>query len=373
MSNVVLADLQTTPNTDTLASGPTCTSLTGPAGACSGNVVTLAPGQVANYTATLITNQNDLNAGSIADSATATGKTPASVTIPSNTALNTVAVTQTASLTISKSVSPATASTASQVETSSFTVTNNGNVTLTNVGVADVQTGGTGTLPATPTCQSVSVSPFTCSGTTVTLAPNEIAVFATTYTVTQADINNDTTITDSAKASGTTPGNVTFSTTAATGSFTIAQTTGLTTTKNASPTTISSAGTLITYSFTVTNNGDVTMSNVVLADLQTTPNTDTLGEWTHLHQPHWPGGCAARATWSRSRPVKLPTTPPRWLLTKTTSTRINRGLRHRHGQDPGQRDDHVQHGAQHRRGHPDGVAHDQQVRLAGDGLDGVTG
>ena len=80
MSNVVLADLQTTPNTDTLASGPTCTSLTGPAGACSGNVVTLAPGQVANYTATLITNQNDLNAGSIADSATATGKTPASVT-----------------------------------------------------------------------------------------------------------------------------------------------------------------------------------------------------------------------------------------------------------------------------------------------------
>ena len=49
------------------------------------------------------------------------------------------------------------------------------------------------------------MSPFTCSGTTVSLSPSEFAVFATTYTVTQADINNDTTITDSAKASGTTP------------------------------------------------------------------------------------------------------------------------------------------------------------------------
>ena len=125
----------------------------GPGGCLLGQRGHARARSVANYTATLITNQNDLNAGSIADSATATGKTPASVTITSNTALNTVAVTQTASLTISKSVSPATASTASQVETSSFTVTNNGNVTLTNVGVADVQTGGTGTLPATPTCQ----------------------------------------------------------------------------------------------------------------------------------------------------------------------------------------------------------------------------
>ena len=209
MSDVVLADLQTTPNTDTLASGPTCTSLTGPAGALlgqrghararSGRQLHRHAGHQPERPQRRIDSRLRHRDGQDP------GRVPSR---PTRRSLPSRSPRRRRSR--SASPSPATASTASPVETSSFTVTNNGNVTLTNVGVADVQTGGTGTLPATPTCQSVSVSPFTCSGTTVTLAPGQVAMFTTTYTVTQADINNGTTITDSAKASGTAPGNVAF-------------------------------------------------------------------------------------------------------------------------------------------------------------------
>ena len=76
LTGVTVADTQTPP-AGALTSGPTCVSLSVPAGPCSGDTVaTLAAHQRANFTATYTVSQADMNHGSIADSATATGNAP---------------------------------------------------------------------------------------------------------------------------------------------------------------------------------------------------------------------------------------------------------------------------------------------------------
>ena len=76
LSNVTVADTQTPP-AGPLTSGPTCVNLSNPPGACLGSsVATLAAGQVAHFTATYTVSQADMNQGSVADSATASGNAP---------------------------------------------------------------------------------------------------------------------------------------------------------------------------------------------------------------------------------------------------------------------------------------------------------
>ncbi len=59
------------------AFGPiACQALTSPGASCSGNAVTLVPGQVATFTASYTTTQADVDAGAIKNSATATGTPP---------------------------------------------------------------------------------------------------------------------------------------------------------------------------------------------------------------------------------------------------------------------------------------------------------
>ncbi|MFC0656452.1 Ig-like domain-containing protein, partial [Mongoliitalea lutea] len=79
-----------------------------------------------------------------------------------------------------------------EVITYTFTVTNTGNVTLSNVAVTDPLTG---------------ISAITLSSGTTTLAPTETAVFTATYTITLADINAGS-ITNQATATGTDPNGV---------------------------------------------------------------------------------------------------------------------------------------------------------------------
>ena len=76
LTNVTVADTQTPP-AGGLTSGPTCASLSNPVGTCSGSsVATLAAGRIANFTATYVVTQADMDHGSVADSATATGNAP---------------------------------------------------------------------------------------------------------------------------------------------------------------------------------------------------------------------------------------------------------------------------------------------------------
>ncbi len=249
LTNVAVTDTQTAP-AGAVTSGPTC-----PAGAAS-----LAPGASVTCTATYTTTQADLNNGSIKDSATAAGKDPKNNTVTSAPATATVTTTQSPALTIAKSANPTTVSTVGATVTYSFVVKNTGNVTLTNVAVTDTQTAPAGPLTSGPTCPAGAAS----------LAPGASVTCTATYTTTLADLNNGS-INDSATAAGTNPAGGTTTSTPSAAAVTTTQAPALTIAKSASPTTVSAVGAVVTYTFVITNTGNVTLTNVAVTDAQTAP------------------------------------------------------------------------------------------------------
>jgi uncharacterized repeat protein (TIGR01451 family) len=89
LNAVGITDTQTAP-AGSLTSGPTCQSLSSPAGTCSGSTTTLAPGQSATFTGTYTITQADLNNGSVNDSATASGTPPTGSPVTSSPSTATV-------------------------------------------------------------------------------------------------------------------------------------------------------------------------------------------------------------------------------------------------------------------------------------------
>ncbi|WP_188444649.1 DUF7507 domain-containing protein, partial [Belliella aquatica] len=130
-------------------------------------------------------------------------------------------------------------------------VENDGDFTLTNVGVSDALPG---------------LSAITQTSGTTTLAPGRSAEFTATYTITQADVDNGSVV-NTAIATGTPPTGtdvtatdtetITVDISAATASISIA--------KSASQSTYG-LGDVITYTFTVENDGDFTLTNVGVSD-----------------------------------------------------------------------------------------------------------
>ena len=269
LSGVHVTDTQLPP-AGGLASGPTCQSLSSPAGSCSGSSTSLAPGQVATFTATYIVTQADLDHGSIHDSATATGTPPTgpSVTSPPSTA--TVTATQSPALSIVKSASPASVSAVGQTVTYTFAVKNTGNVDLTGVSVADTQQPPAGGLASGPTCQSLSSPTGSCSGSSTSLAPGQSATFTATYIVTQADLNH-LSINDSATATGTPPTGPSVTSPPSTASVPVTQNPALSIVKSAAPASVSAVGDTVTYTFAVTNTGNVNLTGVSVNDTQEPP------------------------------------------------------------------------------------------------------
>ncbi len=161
--------------------------------------------------------------------------------------------------------------------TYTYTVENTGNVTLTAVSLSDAHEG-TGTGP-TPT---LGGAPLTDNGTAGdstddaadntwdTLAPGDLITWTGTYVVTQADLNNqadndlDNTVTASATpAAGTIPP---ASLTADEEVDLEDQNASLAVTKVADDDSDVVAGQTITYTYVVTNDGNVPITDVSLAD-----------------------------------------------------------------------------------------------------------
>jgi hypothetical protein len=93
LSSVGITDTQTAP-AGSLASGPSCTSLSSPSGSCSGSTASLAPGQSATFVAAYTITQADLTNGSVSDSATASGSAqsgPVVTSVPSTVSVSTTA------------------------------------------------------------------------------------------------------------------------------------------------------------------------------------------------------------------------------------------------------------------------------------------
>ena len=288
LANVGVTDLPTSP-----AGGvsPTCESLSTPTGTCSGATTTLVPGQIATFTGTYTVSQADIDNGSIADSAVATGTTPSDTPVTADSNPVRVDVAQTETLSIAKSAIPTDVTAAGQSVTYTFTVTNTGNVTLTAVGVTDNPVSPSGGV--TPTCQSRSNPAGTCSGATTTLAPGQIASFSGTYTVTQADIDHGS-IVDDATTQGTTPSGGTASANSNSVTVTATPSPSISVAKSASPTTVTTAGENVTYTFSVVDTGNVTLTGVGVTDVPTAPAGGVTATCQSLTNPA--GTCSGATT-----------------------------------------------------------------------------
>jgi len=151
-------------------------------------------------------------------------------------------------LSLAKSASPTIFTAVGQVVTYTYSVTNSGNVTLNGpITVSDDR--------ATVTCPNVS-----------TIAPGASITCSATYVVTQADMDNGS-VTNHANAQAFFGGLPVISNPAQ-ATVNVAS---IALSKSASPTTYSSAGEVITYTYTVTNTGHATLNGPVMV------NDDKLG------------------------------------------------------------------------------------------------
>ena len=289
VSSVGVTDVPVSPAGLVIA---TCIDLTSPTGTCSGATTTLVPGQSAIFTGSYTVTQADINHGTIQDTALASGTSPSSTPVTATSSQVTVNVTQTASLTIAKTANPLIVTAAGQPIAYTFTVFNNGNLTLTSVGVTDVPTAPAGGVTAT--CESLSGPAGTCSGATTTLLPGQTATFTGTYDVSQADINHGS-IVDHAIAQGTTPsGGTATSPSSNTVTVNVTQTASLTIAKTANPLIVTAAGQPIAYTFTVFNNGNLTLTSVGVTDVPTAPAGGVTATCESLSGPA--GTCSGATT-----------------------------------------------------------------------------
>ncbi|MFJ5071158.1 LPXTG cell wall anchor domain-containing protein, partial [Kitasatospora sp. NPDC088556] len=221
--------------------------ITCPAGAAS-----LAPGASVTCTASYTVTQADLNAGSITDTATATGTPPTGPPVTSPPSSATVTATSNPALTIVKSVDATELTAVGQVLHYSFLVTNTGNVTLTNVTVNETAFSGSGTAPV-----------VTCPAGAASLAPGASVTCTASYTVTQADLDGGK-VANTATATGTPPTGPPVTSPPSSTNVPNTPAPALTVVKSASPTTVTAAGQTVDYSFLVTNTGNVTLTDVTV-------------------------------------------------------------------------------------------------------------
>jgi uncharacterized repeat protein (TIGR01451 family) len=247
----------------------------------------------------------------IVNEVTVTGSSPGGTNDVTGTATESVTVQPAApAVTVAKSASDTTDVAAGDVVIYTYTITNSGNQTVSNISLADVQEGS-GTQP-TPV---LAASPLTDNGTPGdsidngtdaiwdTLAPGDVVTFTASYTVTQSDIttngvDGDGQLLNTPTATGSSPGNTGNVTDTTDTPFYIDledRNPSLLVSKDAGTAADVTAGQTITYTYTVTTNGNVPITNVGLSDnvtagsgttpvpaLTATPLTDnaTLGDST---------------------------------------------------------------------------------------------
>ncbi|WP_445996833.1 DUF7507 domain-containing protein [Okibacterium fritillariae] len=219
------------------------------------SVATLAPGASTTFTATYTLTQADVDRGNTANTATATGVPPTGPPIESPPSTVEVPSVSAPAITVVKTADIAAQEdyVVGQVVTYSFLVTNTGNVSLTDITVNEGEFSGAGEL-----------SEVTCPAEPAALAPGEQITCTATYTVVQADVDAGT-ITNNATVTGTPPNGGTPPTSPPS-EVTVPSppAPGIAVVKTANVEKATAVGQLITYSFQVTNTGNVTLSNVAV-------------------------------------------------------------------------------------------------------------
>ncbi len=210
----------------------------------------LAPAAFETCTGSYTVTQADVDAGSVTNTATATGADPRDNSVTSNPSTVTVdAADTTSSLSLTKSVTAATRSysAAGQTLNYDYLVTNTGTTTISSIAVSD-------SLIATVSCPQPTLAPRaseTCTGS---------------YTTTQTDVDSGS-VTNTATASGvdayhnpvtSNPSTVTVPAKGTTSSLSLA--------KTAATPSYSAAGQTLNYDYLVTNTGTTTISSIAVSD-----------------------------------------------------------------------------------------------------------
>jgi uncharacterized repeat protein (TIGR01451 family) len=213
---------------------------------------TLLAGQFETCTATYTVTQADVDAGApISNTATATGTTPSGAPVASAPSTANVEVTQTPALTLVKTAD-ATAAAVGQTLTYSFLVTNSGNVTITDPTIDETSFSGSGALSA-----------IDCPTGPIVLSPADDITCTATYTVTQDDVDSGS-LTNTATVTGTPPAGTPPVSPPSTSIVTTSPAPAITVAKTADVTKITHAGQVVTYSFQVTNAGNVTITDPIV-------------------------------------------------------------------------------------------------------------
>lgn len=160
---------------------------------CPSTPLSLAAGETVTCTATYSMQQDDVDRGSVENTATTAGTTPTGVRFVSPPSSATVLAEQSPALAIVKSTDTEWFGDGSIIDYL-FLVTNTGNVTLTDVRVDETAFTGNGT-----------VSAVDCPAASASLAPGQSMTCTATYTAEEADLALDT-IDNTALAAGSTPG-----------------------------------------------------------------------------------------------------------------------------------------------------------------------
>jgi uncharacterized repeat protein (TIGR01451 family) len=232
-------------------------------GAVTCPTTTLAPGESTICTAgPYVLTQADLDAGDVDNTATVTG-TPPSGDPPSDDDTVTTPFAVTSSISVVKSAGAVAdvdgnGLDAGDTITYSFTVTNTGNTTLTNVTVTDPKVG-------VVTCPTTTLAP--AESTVCTAAP---------YILTQADVDAGS-VANTATVTGTPPigdpvddGDAVTVELPPSSAITVVKTAGAIDDNDSNGI---DAGDTITYSFTVTNTGNTTLTAVAVDDPMVTAVT----------------------------------------------------------------------------------------------------
>jgi uncharacterized repeat protein (TIGR01451 family) len=208
--------------------------------------VTLAPGASLTCTGSHTVTQADLNAGTVENTANATGKDPSNAPIDALPANETVEAIQYPHITVNKSTPTTIYDHVGQLITYTLVATNDGNVTLHNVSITDPKLGA-----------------LTCTQP-VALAPGETLTCTGSHTITQADLDAGF-YGNTATANGSGPQDQPVSDEAST-SVNADQNPHMTLTKHADKTSYNAVGQVIHYTLEVTNDGNVTLTGVSISD-----------------------------------------------------------------------------------------------------------
>ncbi|MEP0712261.1 MAG: hypothetical protein ABJC55_10085, partial [Algoriphagus sp.] len=203
----------------------------------------LAPAEVVDLETNYLTTQEDLDRGFIRNIASVEGTTPANrMVTDSDYAL--VLANRSAAISLEKTAITTEYTTVGEQVEYTLTVTNTGNVTLTDVEVVD---------PLTRFDQRIE-----------SLEPGESQTFTTTYEVNQADVDRGF-VENTAITNGKSPANRTVSDEDF-AKVPAIQNGEIEVEKVADVTTYDAVGDVITYTITVTNTGNVTLKPVTVKD-----------------------------------------------------------------------------------------------------------